>query len=877
MTAHSDDEQSFEGFDDILFSSDQAKGSTLIENEGSSVADKKTSSSFTSGESFDDILFGDSDTVEKAFEAAALEKKAAVSANLEEMSSDNIELSFSDDKVDKLDPPVIPIITSANSQISKSSKNSPSVITAKATSGQVTGIDEPISDDSFLEGALFSDESDIIDEPVNRQVTQDESGEASDDAELMQDALFSSTEDFEQATDKHPGTVVEKKKVTPKPKIDEHVVIPAININFQSFLSKSSQADAFVGKTASLQKQLIAENDAINDSFPLIEVDPKQFKERTSELVKKATDEENSSKISLLTRKAKRNMNEFLGGEIEERDINLDFKFPRQQGKKEVGEAPNKRGIQAYLEKKGAKTLTLLKRSEADISLISKHNLSASERERLLEVFLPVFYKKIPQLIASFERKPFDPQNIQRFEQLTLSLDSLKGLISGYKQIYSEFYQMNNFNYKRKQNEANQCAYELVQLLYLEMRLMQASKIPVPASSIKSINKIALVLKRYESSFFKSVQNHPTHSAPKSIETLWKKYQLYLCFDHLSVSSKLNQAIDAYLDYNVLDKVTVVSTDEVQFFPQSQWLYIQDNTDKRGRFLLLEDMNVESANEVLASNAPVGNLHAMMAVSDLFNQIKADYQDCFLLLTGAKKHHGCEAINNLSKEDTLCLFSFLNQQIEIIEENNKKPFYSIYKPVELEIRTGLESISDYHDSLFEQWQEDLKGPQGGPQKKNTQFGHKGWGIANENDEYIYLQGTLQASTPYLDCGEVICISRKDEKANYTHELAVIKELNLSNLHQPQLVAAKIATDVASLFPTNNFKPDHGRESMINYPVLEEGLLCKKVGQSYLLTPTESKLASDELLRIALADGSNHIIKTYQLHFISPSAMLFSLS
>ncbi|MCK5881494.1 MAG: hypothetical protein KAG18_06425, partial [Sinobacterium sp.] len=147
----------------------------------------------------------------------------------------------------------------------------------------------------------------------------------------------------------------------------------------------------------------------------------------------------------------------------------------------------------------------------------------------------------------------------------------------------------------------------------------------------------------------------------------------------------------------------------------------------------------------------------------------------------------------------------------------------------------------------------------------------------ENDEHIYLQGTLQASTPYLDCGEVICLSRVSSDGVYSHELAVIKELNLSNLHQPQIVAQKITADIVGLCSTQGFKPVHGREAMEKYPVLENGLIGNKDGESFLLTSTANHLVSDALLRITLPDDKSFIIKTHQLHFISPATMLFSLA
>ena len=855
MTKQSNnDDESPEAFDDILFSSTESK-----ENATEALSEsKKDTPSFSDSEGFDDVLFGDEATVEKAFAQTAADKATAKEEQVDEPAAPTMEPVKVKNKA-----PVLDTLPSKPKHL-----------------GAVTSIDEPVADDCFLEGALFSDDDDYPDESsAARPKPNDDTSEASDDAELMQDALFTSTEDFEQATDYHPEKVIKKEKVAlPVEKSEENPVIAGINTDFQSFVTRSSQADAFIAKAPSLQKQLIAENDAINDSFPRMLVDAREAIGQPDVSIKEPEPEpeEETSKVSLFARKAKSGVNDFLGGTIEERVIALDFKLPRQHGIKDVGKVPSKKDIQAYLDKKGAKTLTLLKHSEYDISLISKHNLSASERIRLLETFLPMMYDKIPNLILSFERKPFDPKNTDRFEQLTLSLDSLRGLIVGYRQIYVAFYEMNNFNYKRKQEEANQCAYELVQLLYLEMQLMQASKIPLPASSIKSINKIALVLKRYEPEFFTAVQQHSAHKKPRSIETLWKKYQLYLCFDHLSMSSKLNTALDNYLDFNVLDKTELLTLDEAKHCTHSQLIFVQGSTDRRGKLLALEDMSAdESAAEFEKLTVDEGSV--FLAVDALFNQIKRDYLDCFLLLTAAKKIHGCEALESLGREEILCLFSYLNQQIEQVEENNKKPFYSIYTATEMEVRTGLTDISNYYHALVDQWNEDLKGPQGGPQNKSSQFGHKGWGIANETADEIFLQGTLQASTPYLDCGEVICVSRKDENGLLTHQLAVIKELNLSNLHQPQIVAAKIAEDIAGLYSTDSFKPEHGRETMNNFPVLNDGMLCVKDKQHFLLVSTDSALSSDALLRVCLADQSSFIINTNQLHFISPATMLFSLA
>ena len=525
-----------DAFEDILFNDDVADESIqhIIEQR------EESSSNFSVDESFDDILFAEESAAEQIVAKASEENQRKATEPTSEKPKDIAEKTLPTPK-------------------------------RKVNTASATEIDIPEGDDSFLEGALFSDDelADSDDEfgPAQTPVAniQDTSNEDNDFAEH---ALFSSDEEFEEASDYHPDELQTRRNVVKA--VDKSVELPndeyqaKINVNFQSFLSKASQADAFLGKPSALQRQLIAENDAINDSFPLIEIDKKSFLDepvKTTEVKKEQKPKDAKAKAKFFALKAKNNLSDLVGGDLPERTIALDYKFARQKGKKDLGEAPSRRDILIYLSKKGATLTTLLKRSENDITLIAKYHLSSGERERLLETFLPLFFAKVPQLLASFERKPFDPKNVERYEQLNLSLSSLKGLIAGYKQIYSEYYQQNNFNYKRNQNEANNAAFNLAQLLYLEQRLMYAAKTDLPANSIKTFNKLALVVRHYEPAFFAEMQDCAIDKQPRSIALLWKKYQLLQCFDHLSISTCINSALLAYIDFHVFDKLEIIDID----------------------------------------------------------------------------------------------------------------------------------------------------------------------------------------------------------------------------------------------------------------------------------------------------------------------------
>jgi len=908
----SSDKSSPDAFEDILFSSsgegDNSSKGNVDEPQAESTA--QSTMSFDVDESFDDILFDD-DSAQKALDAAKQERlqkeKAQASQAAEQLAAAKAAdaakrqsehqallrkqqlaaLKAKQSASEQKAPPAIP--TTPTPVVNAQREEAPSLSMESDGAdacGQMMAIEEPVADDSFLEGALFDDEL-ALDEAtaMPAAVAEPAIAEEEEETELMKDALFSNDEDFEAATDMHPDEFAKK---VAKPKVKksavkeaEAEVIPPININYEQFVSRASLANAFVGKKSALQKQLIAENDAVNGSFPLVEVEPKSAQERpvieqTEQVEAEADTPDVANKVKFFARKAKGNVNEFLGGEMPEREIPLDFKFPQQKGKKELGEAPTKREILNYLEKKGATLSTLLKRAEHDLVLISKYQLSGSDRERLLQAFLPMFYEKIPQLIASFERKPFDPKNVERFEQLQWGMEGLRCLIAGFKQVYLDYYEMNSFNYKRKRDEANNCAYELVQLLSLEQRLFMATKLPLQASSIKALNKVALIIQKYEPEFFQAVQPHSLNTKARSVATLWKKYSLFQCFDHLAISSRLNKALSDYIDYYLLDKTTWLACEDIAYSSSSQCLAINDGLDRRAPLLQFEELEPAAINTIVQEHAAKGNLAALLAVDSLFNQIKHDFQDCYLLLTGAKQSHACESIAELSKEDALSFFAYLNDELDQLEQNNKKPFYSIYTACEMEVHAGLDQIYDFYHELYQQYQDELSGPQGGPEKRRRDFGQKGWGIAAEDEQYIYLQGQLQPNMPYLDCGEVIVISRSQDDGSYHHQLAIIKELNLSKLNQPQLVAQKVAGDVAALFEAQGFEPNHDQQGMEQYPALNKGLLSYQGDQHFLLASSKEALFSDQLLRVCLGD-QHYIVKLHHLYYVSPAAMLFSLS
>ncbi|NRA43173.1 MAG: hypothetical protein HRU21_12820, partial [Pseudomonadales bacterium] len=452
-----------------------------------------------------------------------------------------------------------------------------------------------------------------------------------------------------------------------------------------------------------------------------------------------------SSKAKLFASKAKHNLSDMLGAELPDREISLDFKFSLQKGKKELGDLPSKKDIEKYLAQKGASFNQILKHSDRDILLIAKYKLSPNDRLRLLSLFLPFFFAKAQQLAISFERKAFDAKNTSRLEQLSLSQSSIKGLISGYKQIYAELYALNNFQYKRQQAQANQVAFHLCLLLCLEQRLLFASKAKVSAHSIKTFNKLATVLRHYEPDEFNAVRKCVTEKTPRSIAQLWTKYQLLLCFDSSDIATGLQPQLIAYLDQQLLNQIQLVLPEDIDYLDASQYLILNENHDCRPSLLDLSDTSNEQVqlklNAFNQRDSQSGD-YCFIAVDNLFNQIKHDFSKQLAILENQHNFDN-QPIDALQKlQISANFFASMNKYVAGIEQDLKKSSYSLVLNQQIEVRLGITAIQDYIESLMKRIDEESSQRSTAEQNKPAKFGFRDWSIASEQQGLLYLQTQL---------------------------------------------------------------------------------------------------------------------------------------
>lgn len=588
-----------------------------------------------------------------------------------------------------------------------------------------------------------------------------------------EDALFSSDEDLDQALNeaatvaKQPAPEQTQAEKSPP---DEQQVKVVREIDFSVFLGAGEQTDDAIEEAAEGAETDLPVVDAGLNGSPFMPPDgedraysnaPRPALDKVDSGEREQSNSADTGKANIVAALAKKQysqakgqVDEYFGRSLPNRDLPLDFQFSAQKSKKEFDNIVSGYDIKKLFTTKGKGLHTILKTADEDLAKVVKCKMSRSNRQGLLDTYTEPLAKCIIALITLFERKPSAPDDDKRSEMIDNAQSALKNLINGYKQLYSSIYELSNYLYGPQRNNANALAKKLIDLLCLEQRLVVALQCPLPSSSAKTMNKLFVVLSQYEPQTINQSIDSLALQSKITISELFARYQLLLSLDLHYISSSLNQPLNHYIhQHRAL--LNVVPLDQVPCVDEPAWVISHDCVEAPVR-VAAEDIEGQWQQCETAA-------HPLIFIQPrrFIRQIRLDFAQC-LTSIGIRNHKlKNAALDGLKLQDALALLSALNYSLNMIENKNNTPTFSVYRPGNYRIYTGMESCSSYLAYYYAKSLKDAsvqaKSSKELPPKPKVVGG--AWTCAMEDEQRLYLQTIETKAGVMLDIGLPILITQ----------------------------------------------------------------------------------------------------------------------
>ncbi len=718
------------------------------------------------------------------------------------------------------------------------------------------------------------------------------------------DALFADESELDSALNEAEDAKTNPQPLEEKPAIIEDSIFVR---DFSLLLSEQSTAGAFTPNDNAAKQKLAIINNSLNHSparktiaatelskafettlediaATLLreEAEAKAEKEKAQQA--EPTPVTEGSKLSTITQKlkakgkalsqkglakmdqSKAELDEYLGRSLPDRTIALEFMLPTVKAKKEADDIVTEKEIEKLFTTKGKPLGNIFAKAEQDLATLAKSPLSNSKRLTLLNRYFSALSEKIKSLIAMIERKPSIYEDEKRAAMIDSSLNSLKHLITGYKQIYADLYESANVVYGPQRKTANQVAFILFDCLYLEQLLSVALHTQIPSTSIKTVNKLYHILSHYEPQQLMSEEHAYSLAKSTNIDTLFIYYQIFATLDTLSISTAQQRLLHAYLQtlYPLVKTIPLaISARLPSLTPQQQLLAIDHNTSTTGRLISHTDTLDNNHSELPA---------VYLLIQPLFNQIKADYVQALKLRMSHRSEHSATALSGSPIEHTLSLLSALNLSIRHIEKASPVPTYTLYKGIDLKAYSGLEDIINYnhYDYALQQKGPIQKGQPVGDLPVKPPASKSTWQCAMEDEQTIYLQ-TIECKLGVpMDIGRLVelikTVKTVDEENDEETEveellLAVITRLERSSQGKISLVASIISRD---------FSP-------IAIQDQHQALIAKTDNQSLLISQPKEQHWNGKVTSITFPDKTSANIAVTGLTHVTDNIQLLHLS
>lgn len=775
--------------------------------------------------------------------------------------------------------------------MSDKQKPKPKAVTSK-------GYEENSEDkQGLLEAAASVPIKDYSDYEITIE-TKDEYADALFVDESALDSALNQAEDERN----DPQAVNRKEAEIAEPKIEKAEVITTRD--FSKLLSEQSVAGTFSPSETESPKKLGIINNRLNDSparKTISETDKsKVFEQTLEQIVITIAQEEahaegetetalqpepmsdmDGSKLSIITAtlkakgkalsqkvlakmdQSKAELDEYLGRTLPERKLALEFILPSLKSKKDCGNTITPKKVEKLFNTKGKPLSNLFAKAEQDLAKLSKTPLSNSKRLALLDSYFPALSEKAKSLIAMIERKPSIYDDEKRASMVDGSLNSLKHLITGYKQIYANLYESANVVYGPQRKLANQVAFTLIDCLTMEQLLSVALHARVSAASIKTVNKLYHVLSHYEPQQLIIKRHAYSLAKTTTINRLFTHYQLFGVLDYLSISTAQQRLMHAYLNqhYALIRTIPLaISSRLPAITPSQQLLAIKHDTSTTALF-------ISNETELQAKSDTV-----YIFIQAFFNQVKKDYVEALKLRMNRRNKHSSPALADSPIENTLPMLSALNLSIRNIESGITRPSYTLYRAIDLKAYSGIDDIIGYNHYAYALQQ---KGPlQPGqpvgnlPEKPTAS--KSTWQCAMEDDKAIHLQ-TIECKLGVpMDIGRLVqfiktikTASEDDKKETTTDEsvLAVITSIERTSQSKILVIAKIISREFTAAAIQDK------------YP---HALIAKANHQSILISHHQADYWNDNITSITFPDQSNAYIAIAGLSCATNNIQLFHL-
>ncbi|NRB37539.1 MAG: hypothetical protein HRU20_03620 [Pseudomonadales bacterium] len=708
-------------------------------------------------------------------------------------------------------------------------------------------------------------------------------GEYDDQDIPVEDALFSSAEALEKALDDKPEKAV-KKKVQVVAETEEHT----FKVDFDAFIHGDENVTVLQTQAATatglaitgkrLNASLVADVDwpvpEMLDEDLLQEFQQfRQLKQAEKDQQQRFLDEKPAGKKALLQklyRGNKQRVDSYLGRDLPARDIALNFKFPPVISAKETGALLTGNQIQEIFAKKKDSLLTVFKKSDRALSVITLRDVSAGKLQHLLHAFYQPFVEKTQAFISFCHKNSAIPLVDERLEIAELCASSLKLLIVAYKQLYAKYYEANNLIYGSKHDVANQTAWRLLELLCLEQQVNASLYRAHPIQSSATFNKIYNVLGEYEDDFIYQEQQSLVFNERLSLQKMFVRFQIELAFDISGVSAALHRRLRAYWAARSALILPLTAQQLSSAWVDECWI-IGHEHDGRARFT--EDAQIQ--------DLPASYVH----IEPFLQQLQKDYAHAIDVLQRHKLSElplliGIPAFELLQGEQVLQILTVLNQQIVSIEKNLRLPKYTVFNKFDIDV--DLFAGFTQSQNFFQRLQKSRTNAHlGGPgqankdesviSKKKKRGGNGGyWDVAMEDDKGIFLQTTETKLCPTLDVGQLILLVKySDDNLKPASEPAQsipVRVMGLERVAANKIILSgdKLGDDCIAVQLRND------QDQCIS------AFVAVQKGHRQLIADMQWRFHSGDKFTMILPDGSESEIGIAALQSISSALQVFSI-
>jgi len=715
--------------------------------------------------------------------------------------------------------------------------------------------------------------------------------------EHYEDALFTDEDDLsasltgEQAAIETKQTTDTKSVDTPQPEsnkdkqetasADNTVELPLVNpeFSFTDLLTQASREGVFNTQDnqflASEETELRVLASGLNHSIasetidydllledfapnikPLREIEKQETAaQQPSTNINEATSLKDKilKKAQKIQDKAKNQLAEVSGKNLPVRELPLEFILSATKSKKESEDVTSQYDINKLFSNKGKSIYSIMKQADEDLNRLSKVKMLYVNRLKLLNAYTEQLAEKIHDAITLYQRKPSLPKEAgKRLELIHHSQSAIKGLITGFKQVYAELYEANNVIYAAQHKTANETAFRLIDLLLLEQKINQTVHFTRSLGSAKVMNKIFHALANYETDFVDQLYPSLTLDKQCSARDLFIRYHVYSAMDLHTLSSRQHSILHCYID-SIIPSVEVLPFDAPLSNQQRAWFIYHDTGS-------LPPLNHEA--DQATSFKPL-----RLLVDRALNQIKKDYEEWLEMLGNQTMHHSAAVFEGIKVTDAITVMACLNKSVDNIERHHTPPAFSLYEPINAKAYSGLDGCYNYLAYRYQRAQPAT--PQASDEEqekepiKKPQVSTARWHCAMSDEQYIYLQTNEVKVGITLDIGmPLLILDESDEQAE--HWLTLITRIERITGGKMNLVVEKVGNQLSNLTVTSSDTTSH------------QALLCRQAEQSSIITPQSLPLHSDDTLSVSFPDGSSATIAIDTLHTLSTSIQLASL-